>query len=100
MTISRQKLVLVRDENFEYNQKISSSKDVDNFIRDVLNIQNESQEVFYLLTLDTRNKIILFTEIGRGTIDECRIAVSDIFKTVLLSNSRRFIVLHLSLIHI
>lgn len=94
MTISRQKLVLVREQDFEYNQKISSSEDVVKFIKEVLEIQNESQEVFYLLTLDTRNKIISFTELGRGTIDECRIAMNDIFKTVLLSNSRRFIILH------
>ena len=94
MEISRQKLVLVREQDFEYNQKISSSEDVIKFIRDVLEIQNESQEVFYLLTLDTRNRIISFMELGRGSIDMCSIFISDIFKAVLLSNSKKFIVLH------
>lgn len=94
MKISRQKLVLERDKNFEYNYKITKTENVVEFVRNVLKIQNEPQEVCYLLTLDSRNKLVSFAEIGRGTIDMCKVLIADILKNVLLSNCQKFIILH------
>ena len=61
MTITRQKLLLIKEQEFEYNQKISSTLDLVNFIRNVLQINNEAQEVAYLLSLNTRNQLVSFT---------------------------------------
>lgn len=94
MTINRQKLLLVKEQQFEYNQKITSTLDLVNFITNVLKINNEAQEVTYLLSLNNKNQLVSFTEIARGGLDMCNISQNQIFKTVLLSNSNKFILVH------
>ena len=94
MKISRQKLQLIKEQDFEYNEKITGTVDLVKFIRQVLKIQNETQEVIYLLTLSSKNRIISFTEIARGGTNFCNLSMCEIFKTVLLSSSPKFILVH------
>lgn len=94
MTIYKQKLLLVREQEFKYNQKISSTLDLVDFIRNILQIQNESQEVAYVLALNNKNQFIGFSEIARGGINMCNISKNEIFKNVLLSNCNKFILIH------
>lgn len=94
MEITKQKLLLVKEESFEYNKKITSTLDVVLFIREVLKIQNESQEVVYVLTLNNKNEIISFLEIARGGLNMCNLSISQLFKSILLSNSNKFILIH------
>ncbi len=75
MTISRQKLLLVREETFEYNKVIKNTRDIFTFVKEILKVQDEAQEVCYVITLDTRNKIVGFTEIARGAINRCNISL-------------------------
>lgn len=65
MEICKQKLLLVREQSFKYNQKIKGTLDVVNFVRDILNLHNEAQEVVYLLTMNTGNQITSFIELAR-----------------------------------
>lgn len=65
MKICKQKLLLVKEDEFEYNQKFKNSKDVIKFISKITKINNEPQEVVYLLTVDVKNHINGFTEIAR-----------------------------------
>lgn len=94
MTITRQKLLLVKEQEFKYNQKISSTLDLVDFIMNVLNINNEAQEVVYILSLNNKNQLVSFTEIARGGLNMCNITQNEIFKNVLLSNSNKFILVH------
>ena len=94
MEITKQKLLLVKEKSFEYNKKITSTLDVISFIREVLEIQNESQEVVYVLTLNTKNEIISFLEIARGGLNMCNLSIPQLFKSILLSNSNKFILIH------
>lgn len=94
MIISKQKLQLIKEQEFKYNEKITSTIDLVNFIREIIKIQNEPQEVIYLLTLNTKNQVISFTEVARGGINFCNLSMYEIFKRVLLSNSLKFILIH------
>ena len=94
MTITRQKLLLVKEQEFKYNHKICSTSDLVDFIMNVLNINNEAQEVVYLLSLNSKNQLVSFTEIARGGINMCNISQNEIFKNVLLSNCNKFILTH------
>lgn len=94
MTITRQKLLLIKEQEFVYNQKICSTLDLVSFIKDVLNINNEAQEVAYLLSLNNKNQLVSFTELARGGLNMCNISKNEIFKNVLLSNSSKFILIH------
>lgn len=94
MKINRQKLLLIKEQQFEYNQKITSTVSLVNFMINVLKINNEAQEVTYLLSLNNKNQLVSFTEIARGGLDMCNLSQNQIFKTVLLSNSNKFILVH------
>lgn len=65
LEICRQKLLLVKEQSFEYNTKINNRLDVINFITDIIKIHNEAQEVVYLLTVNSKNQIVGFIEIAR-----------------------------------
>lgn len=94
MTITRQKLLLVKEQEFKYNQKICSTSDLVDFIMNVLNINNEAQEVVYLLSLNSKNQLVSFTEIARSGLNMCNVSQNEIFKNVLLSNCNKFILVH------
>lgn len=65
MEICKQKLLLVKEESYDYNAKINNMIDVINFIKDIIKIHNEAQEVVYLLTVNSKNQIVGFLEIAR-----------------------------------
>jgi len=94
MTIYKQKLLLVKEQEFKYKQKICSTLHLVEFVRNVLKVNNEPQEVLYLLSLNSKNQLVSFTELARGSTNACYISQNEIFKNVLLSNSNKFILLH------
>ena len=94
MTITKQKLLLVKEQEFEYNQRICSTLHLVDFIKNVLKINNEPQEVLYLLSLNSKNQLVSFSELARGSINACNISQNEIFKNVLIGNSNRFILIH------
>lgn len=57
-------------------------------------IGNESQEVLVLVCLNTKNKIISYSVVARGALNQSIAHPRDIFQRALLSNSARIIVAH------
>lgn len=94
MNIVKNKLILVKEQEFEYNEKIRCMEDLIDFIKDVIKIEQEPEEVLYLITLSNANQIHSFMEVARGTINCCNFHEADIYKRVLLSNCRKFILVH------
>mgnify|MGYP000333815870 FL=1 len=94
MNIVKNKLILVKEQEFEYKEKIRCMEDLIDFIRDVIKIEQEPEEVLYLITLSNANQIHSFMEVARGTINCCNFHEADIYKRVLLSNCRKFILVH------
>lgn len=52
------------------------------------------QEVFLLLTLDTKNKITGVTEITRGLLDRSHAHPREVFKPAILASASKIIVCH------
>ena len=94
MNIVKNKLRLVKEQEFEYKEKIRCMEDLIDFIKDVIKIEQEPEEVLYLITLSNANQIHSFMEVARGTINCCNFHEADIYKRVLLSNCRKFILVH------
>lgn len=94
MNIVKNKLILVKEQEFEYKEKIRCMEDLIDFIKDVIKIEQEPEEVLYLITLSNANQIHSFMEVARGTINCCNFHEADIYKRVLLSNCRKFILVH------
>lgn len=94
MNIVKNKLILVKEQEVEYKEKIRCMEDLIDFIKDVIKIEQEPEEVLYLITLSNVNQIHSFMEVARGTINCCNFYEADIYKRVLLSNCRNFILVH------
>ena len=94
MKIAKKKLVLVKEKQYEYEKKIGTTIELVEFVKNVLKIQNEAQEVTYLLMLNKSNYVTSFSELGRGGNDWCNISISQLFRTILLSNTNKFILIH------
>lgn len=92
--ISKNKLILVKEQEFDYNIKVKSNIDTINFLENVLKLQEEPEEVFVCITLDTKNNINGYFEIARGGINFCNISIQNLFKRILISNCNKFIVAH------
>ena len=87
-------MILVKEQEVEYKEKIRCMEDLIDFIKDVIKIEQEPEEVLYLITLSNANQIHSFMEVARGTINCCNFHEADIYKRVLLSNCRKFILVH------
>ncbi len=92
--ISKNKLMLVKEKEFDYEVKVKTNIDTIDFLENVIKLQQECEEVFVCITLDNQNNINAYFEIARGGISFCNITMSSIFKRVLLSNCEKFIIAH------
>ena len=87
--------LLLKEESVEYsNSKIKSSVDVVNLLKSTEQINLLPEEHIYLICLNTKNNVICYSQVAMGGIDNCIIDLKTIFKTVLLANAGRFILVH------
>lgn len=87
--------LLLKEESVEYsNSKIKSSVDIVNLLKSTEQINLLPEEHIYLICLNTKNNVICYSQVAMGGIDNCIIDLKTIFKTVLLANASRFILVH------
>lgn len=94
MQVLKNRLIMIKEQSFEYNQKLSSSIDTTNFIRNIIKLQQEPEEVLILIGMDCKNNIIGFVEVSRGTIGISQTTGREIFKRAVLMNCSKIILTH------
>lgn len=95
MKFSKIKLQMVQEQNFNYNSKtISSAQDIVKYINEYEELEKATEEHTILICLNTKNQIIAYREIAVGGNNYCCLDIKSIFKTILLSNSSKFILVH------
>ena len=57
-------------------------------------LENESEEKMILICLNTKNQIVNYCEIASGGTNYCMIDPKTIFKSALLSNASKIILVH------
>ena len=88
-------LRLVNEKTCEYNPTIiRTSADVVKFIDDLEDIRNHTEERIYCIAMNTKNEIVSFSQIAQGSIDNCNFDIKELFKTILLCNASKFILIH------
>ncbi len=88
---------LVRDSAHKYDcdsLKIGRPGDVVNVLRQTTRIDNEPQEVFYILALDTKNRVIGLYEAFRGTVNASLVSPREVLQIALLHNANALAVAH------
>ena len=94
MNIKKYNLYLEEDKSFKFPIQLLNADMVANFCRTSLKLDKESQEVLYLISSDTKNKITGVFELSRGTINKSLCSPMEIFKRLILNNSNNFIIVH------
>jgi DNA repair protein RadC len=94
--VSFERVVLVKEKvgRYELPRKIGSPQDAYNAIKTVTNAQEEAQEVFGILILNTKNKIVAVHEVSRGTLDASMVHPREVFKPAVLHNAAAIICFH------
>ena len=90
------RVVLVKEKGAMYDvqKKIGSSYDAYKAITEITKVQEEAQEVFGILILDTKNKIVAVHEISRGTLNASMAHPREVFKPAVLHNAAAIICFH------
>ena len=68
MKISKNKLIMIKDKDYE-TDSIKSCHDVYDFLKDKIELNKEPEEVVVMFALDNKKNIINFSELSRGTIN-------------------------------
>lgn len=94
--VSFERVVLVKEKvgRYELPRKIRSPQDAYNAIKTITNVQEEAQEVFGILVLNTKHKIVAVHEISRGTLDSSLMHPREVFKPAVLHNAAGIICFH------
>lgn len=88
-------LRLVNEKTYEYNPTtIRNSIDVVKFIDDMEDIRNHTEERVYCIAMNAKNNIVSFSQIAQGGMNTCNIDIKELFKTILLCNASKFILIH------
>jgi len=94
--VSFERIVLVKEKvgRYELPRMIGSPEEAYNAITTITNVQEEAQEVFGILILNTKNKIAAVHEVSRGALNGSLVHPREVFKPAVLHNAAAIICFH------
>ena len=94
--VSFEKVVLVKEKvgKYEIPRAITNPEDAYKAITTLTNVQEEAQEVFGILILNTKNKVVAAHEVSRGTLNSSMVHPREVFKPAVLHNAAGIICFH------
>jgi DNA repair protein RadC len=97
LEIIKYKIELVKESSSTYdvtNENIKMPYDIYRIIKDKFKIASLTEEMFGIICLDTKNKIVGAFEVSRGCLDSTMVHPREVFKRAMLVNSARIILFH------
>ena len=85
--------LILKEDNIEYD-KVTTARDIVDFLNKIEQISLLPQETVFLLCLNNKNQVVSYSEIAKGGINYCNMDLKIIFETVLLANANKFILVH------
>lgn len=94
--VSFERVILVKEKvgRYELPRKISNPDQVYKAITVITSVEGEAQEVFGVLILNIKNKIVAVHEISRGTLNGSMVHPREVFKPAVLHNAAAIICFH------
>jgi DNA repair protein RadC len=88
----------VREKGVRYtvneNSFMNSPDSVVNMLNEVYSLSESAEEYFYLLCLDTKNRIVSLSEVSHGTLNSSTVHPREVFKRAILANACSVIFAH------
>ena len=97
ISISKYKIQLVKEDSNNYlenSEALTYPSMVASALNEIFNLENQTDEHFVMLCLNTKNRIIGAFEVCVGTIDASLINIRGIMQRALLCNASRIMVAH------
>lgn len=97
MRFTKYKIELVKEQSTNYGGqdfKVNSPWQMYKAMCDIFHLDRQAEEVFYLVCLDIKLKIIGIHEVSRGTIDASLVNQREVFKRALLNNAAKIYIVH------
>jgi len=90
------RVVLVKEKGAMYDvqKRIESPLAAYEAIAEIAKVQEEAQEVFGILLLNTKNKIVAAHEVSRGALNSSLVHPREVFKPAVLHNAAAIICFH------
>jgi DNA repair protein RadC len=94
--VTEQKVIMEKVKGGYYHipDGIGSPEDGFDTIMGIMNLEQEPQEVFGIVALNTKNKVIGFDIIHKGTLNASIVHPRDVYRTLLLRNASSYICFH------
>ena len=94
--VSFERVVLVKEKVGRYDlpRETTSPEKAYNAIKAITNVQEEAQEVFGILILNTKSKIVAVHEVSRGTLSSSMVHPREVFKPAVLHNAAAIVCFH------
>jgi len=94
--VSFERVVLVKEKvgRYELPKKIDSPDRAYKAITAITSVEEEAQEVFGVLILNTKHKIVAVHEVSRGTLNTSTVHPREVFKPAVLHNAAAIICFH------
>ena len=97
LSILNLKVVKEREVNYSgkwENKKINAPEKAVIIALNVLKLQENAEESFYIFTLDTKNQVTGLFEVSRGSLNASVVHPREVFKRAILQNSNAIILVH------
>lgn len=94
--VSFERIVLVKEKvgRYELPRETKRPEEAYNAIKTITNVQEEAQEVFGIVILNTKNKIVAVHEVSRGELNSSLVHPREVFKPAVLHNAAAIICFH------
>lgn len=88
------RIVKEKSGRYDIDRKITGPTDIHRVAVEVLELDTYTEEVFSIITLDTKNKITGTFIVSQGTINASLVHPREVFKRALMQNASAIILLH------
>lgn len=94
--VAFERVVLVKEKvgKYELPRKIEFPGDAYRAIIEITSVEEEAQEVFGILILNAKNKIVAVHEVSRGILDASLVHPREVFKPAVLHNAAAIVCFH------
>jgi DNA repair protein RadC len=83
--------VLIREKKEAFNIQALSAREVYNVFK---YIADKPQESLYIVCLNSKNRIIGYSEIAKGKLNSCAVDMRELVRIAILINAASVIILH------
>lgn len=95
--IAKYRLELIKEYNVEYdftNKKLRSPNDTYIIALEMFRLEYQAEEIFGIITVDTKNNATGAFEVSRGSINSSIVHPREVFKRALLNNASSIFLIH------